>query len=239
MFCIDRAGITGDDGASHHGVMDMVLLSKVPGLTVLAPSSIAELDTMLRLAMGNAGRPEGPIAIRWPKTAPPLGDAGLTGTGLQARRLRDGHGVCILAVGKMVERASATAELLEHVGIDATVWDVRCASPLDPAMLDDARSHRLVVTIEDGLIEGGVGQAIGSALDVLALDALTLDGLRLDDPIASPRPPVSVLGIPLGFLPHGKPDSILAELGLGAHQIADHIQNLVASHVPEEAGASR
>jgi 1-deoxy-D-xylulose-5-phosphate synthase len=129
----------------------------------------------------------------------------------------------------MVERATAAAELLGHLGVDATVWDVRCAAPLDPLMLDDARNHRLVVTIEDGLIDGGVGQSIRSALDVLSLEDVT----------AAPRPPVSVLGVPLGFLAHGKPDSILAELGLGVHQIADHIQNLVATHVPEGAGASR
>jgi 1-deoxy-D-xylulose-5-phosphate synthase len=227
VFCIDRAGITGDDGASHHGVMDMALLSKVPGLTVLAPSSAAELDAMLRFAVAGE-RVDGPIAIRWPKTAPPLDDEGPTGTGLHGRRRRDGHDVCILAVGKMVERATAAAELLEHVGVDATVWDVRCVTPLDPEMVDDAARHPLVVTLEDGLVDGGVGQAIRAAIEARALA----------DPDLI-RPPVSTLGIPLGFLAHGKPDAILAELGLGAHQVADHVKQLVASHAPLGAGASR
>jgi len=229
VFCIDRAGITGDDGASHHGVMDMVLLSKVPGLTFLAPSSTAELEAMLRFAVTGRDRPDGPIAIRWPKTAPPLDDDGRTGSGLRGRRLRDGREACILAVGKMVERATAAAELLHHVGVDATVWDVRCATPLDPDMLEDAASHPFVITIEDGLVDGGIGEAVRAALDARALADL-----------GTPRPPVSVLGVPRRFLAHGKPDAILADLGLGAHHIADHVQHLVATHVvPQGAGASR
>src|SRR3954464_3219564 len=100
VFCIDRAGVTGDDGASHHGVLDMALLSKVPGMTIFAPSSAQELRVMLADALAMEG---GPVAIRWPKTAARQVGLDEVGSGLRARKVRDGDGdVCILAVGKMV-----------------------------------------------------------------------------------------------------------------------------------------
>jgi 1-deoxy-D-xylulose-5-phosphate synthase len=104
VFCIDRAGITGDDGASHHGVLDMVLLSKVPGMTVFAPSSYREVGVMLHDALDLC---TGPAALRWPKTMPPAEAGGVddeAGTGLHARKVRSGGDLCILSVGKMLGR---------------------------------------------------------------------------------------------------------------------------------------
>ncbi|MBN2621998.1 MAG: 1-deoxy-D-xylulose-5-phosphate synthase, partial [Acidimicrobiales bacterium] len=98
VFCLDRAGITGDDGASHHGVLDMVLLSKVPGMTIFAPSSYRELGIMLHDALELCT--DGPAVIRWPKTMPPEDDGTEeVGSGLSARKVRAGGDVCILAVG--------------------------------------------------------------------------------------------------------------------------------------------
>src|SRR4029077_14940544 len=122
IFCLDRAGITGDDGPSHHGVLDLALLSKVPGMTILAPSSYQELGQMLRDALDIV---EGPVAIRWPKTQARTVADDEVGHGLAARRVCEGGDVCLLAVGKMWEAAEAAAAELAAEGVRATVWDVR------------------------------------------------------------------------------------------------------------------
>jgi 1-deoxy-D-xylulose-5-phosphate synthase len=203
VFALDRAGVTGDDGASHHGVLDLALLTKVPGMTVFAPSSYQELQVMFDEALSIT---TGPTAIRFPKTTARHVPPGEVGHGLHARRCREGSDVAILAVGKMVEVAEGAAELLAASGIDATVWDVRLVAPLDPAMLDDAARHRLVVTVEDGIRVGGAGSHI-----VQSLAGRTPSGQA---------PPTLVLGTPLEYIPHAKPDAILAQLGLDAAGVA-------------------
>ena len=198
VFCLDRAGITGDDGPSHHGVLDMVLLTKVPNMTVLAPSSYQEIGQMLHDALEIT---DGPVAIRWAKTAARHVGPDEVGSGLKARRLREGRDLCILSVGKMLDAAEAAADSLEAEGLSVSVWDVRCCKPLDPEMISAAARHRWVLTVEDGLRDGGVGMAIA--------DLLTAP------PIDTP-PTVRVLGVPDRYVPHGKPDAILAALGLDA-----------------------
>ncbi|MGV3757915.1 MAG: 1-deoxy-D-xylulose-5-phosphate synthase, partial [Actinomycetota bacterium] len=154
VFCLDRAGITGDDGPSHHGVLDMALLTKVPGMTLFAPSSYQELGQMLHDALELCT--DGPSAIRWSKTAAPSVGPDEVGSGLSARKARAGRDVCILAVGKLLAAAQQAAEALADEGIEATVWDVRVV-PLDPEMLADAAQHPVVITAEDGIRDGGVG----------------------------------------------------------------------------------
>ncbi len=197
IFCLDRAGITGDDGPSHHGVLDMVLLSKVPGMRILCPSSYQELGQMMRDAYD---LDDGPVAIRWPKTAAPQVHDDEVGSGLAARKVRSGDDVCIIGVGKMLAVASQTAERLAARGIEATVWDPRCVVPFDDKLVQDARNHRLVVTIEDGLVNGGVGQQLGYTLR--------------NDPVT-----VVPLGVPTAFIPQGKPDAILERLGLDTNGV--------------------
>jgi 1-deoxy-D-xylulose-5-phosphate synthase len=214
VFCLDRAGITGDDGASHHGVLDMVLLSKVPNMTLFAPSSYQELGVMLHDALDIEG---GPSAVRWSKTAAPSVGPEQVGHGLKARKAREGTDLCILAVGKMLAAAEAAADLLAGDGIQATVWDVRMVKPLDPEMLADAAAHQLVITVEDGLREGGAGAAMADAMALLA------EGRT--------APTVRVLGTPVAYIPHGKPDEILADLGLDGPGIAGEARRLLASRV--------
>lgn len=211
IFCIDRAGITGDDGPSHHGLLDMVLLTKVPGMTVLAPSSARELEQMLADAMDMTS---GPVAIRWPKTPPRPGSDHEAGSGVRARRVRAGDGrVCLIGVGKMLEACEGAADRLADGGVAATVWDPRAVAPLDPEMLADAASCELVLTAEDGLRAGGAGSAIRDAL------------ADRSEPTA---PRVQVLGVPTDYIPHGKPDAILAQLGLDASGIAAEATRLLA-----------
>ncbi len=210
IFCLDRAGITGPDGASHHGVYDMALLSKVPGMRVLAPSSAEELTAMLHDAVSLAD--EGPVALRWPRGAARHVTEHEVGTGLLARQARKGDGsLAILAVGKMVHDALAAAEALASTGVDATVWDVRCCAPLDPAMIADAAAHGAVITIEDGVREGGIGMNIADQVHALAANV-----------------PVQVLGIPSKFLPQGAAEKILAQLGLDADGIVAAARSVLA-----------
>jgi 1-deoxy-D-xylulose-5-phosphate synthase len=212
VFCLDRAGITGDDGASHHGVLDMALLTKVPGMTVFAPSSYQELGVMLHDALDLC---TGPAAIRWSKTAAPQVGPAEVGSGLHARKAREGRDLCVLAVGKMVTAACEAAEALADEGIEATVWDVRVVTPPDPDMLADAAEHPLVITAEDGVREGGAGSLLADRI------------AQLTDDRTPPR--VRVLGTPIAYIPHGNADAILAELGLDAAGLAAEARRLVSA----------
>jgi 1-deoxy-D-xylulose-5-phosphate synthase len=204
IFCLDRAGITGPDGASHHGLYDMALLSKVPGMRVLAPSSAQELHQMLDDAVGLAD--EGPVMIRYPRGSARQVDESEVGSGLRARKARTGDGsVCVLAVGRMLEYALRAADDVE--GVDVTVWDVRSCTPLDDEMLADAAGHRGIVTVEDGIRAGGIGMSIADRVHDLDADTA-----------------VEVLGVPTRFVPHGDPKRIMARLGLDAAGIADAIR---------------
>jgi 1-deoxy-D-xylulose-5-phosphate synthase len=210
VFAVDRAGITGPDGASHHGVLDMALALRVPGMTVFAPSSAAELRRML----ADAVTLDGPALVRFPRgTARQVPDDEV-GSGLSARRIASGEQICILAVGKLVAAALQAAEQLSADGISVTVWDVRVVKPLDQAMLSDAARHHLVVTAEDGVRNGGAGSWIADAL------------ADLDD--AHRTPPLLRLGTPDTYLAHGSADQIHTDLGLDATGIAASARKALA-----------
>ena len=212
VFCLDRAGITGDDGPSHHGVLDMVLLTKVPGMTVFAPSSYQEVGQMLHDALELT---DGPSAIRWAKTDARHVAPDEVGHGLEARRLRTGTDLCIISVGKMLDAAEAAAIALEAEGLSVTLWDARVVKPLDINMLTAAAEHPFVLTVEDGLREGGVGSAVSDALAELTMGRT--------------EPRVRTLGVPTQYIPHGKPAAILADLGLDASGIAESARSLCAT----------
>ena len=206
VFALDRAGITGDDGPSHHGILDMALCLKIPGMTIFAPSSAQELKAMLRTALDLSG----PSVVRFPKTAARQVQPDQVGTGLSARRVRAGDGsVCILAVGKLLEPAEEAAALLADEGVEAALWDVRVVRPLDPVMIADAGKHALVVTVEDGIRNGGAGNYIADAI-------ADLNAKRQS-------PPVLNLGVPTAYIPHDKPQRILGQLGLDGPGIAASI----------------
>ena len=208
IFCLDRAGVTGPDGASHHGVYDMALLSKVPGMRVLAPSSAQELAQMLHDAMSLADA--GPIAIRYPRGAARQVGEHEVGSGLTARKAVTGSGtVCIVAVGKMLDTAEKAAAVLAAGGIEVTVWDPRCCAPLDPDMIADAAAHDRVITIEDGIRDGGIGMSVADA--VCSIDQSTH---------------VDVLGLPTKFIPHDpKSDAILARFGLDVDSLVSLVRS--------------
>lgn len=205
-YALDRAGITGDDGPSHHGVLDLALCLKIPGMTIFAPSSAQELARMLPEAVAL----DGPAVVRFPKGSARTVGPDKVGRGLRARQVRSGERVCLLAVGKLLAAAEEAAELLAVDGVDATVWDVRVAKPLDREMLADAAAHELVVTVEDGTRIGGVGAFIADALADLNESRST--------------PSVLILGTPDTYIPQAKPDRILAEVGLNGPGIAASVR---------------
>ena len=158
---------------------------------------------------------EGPAVIRYPKGSARQVPDTEVGHGLEAHQLRAGDGrVCIVAVGKMVGAAERAATELAADGIDVTLWDPRVVKPFDEAMVADAARHAVVVTVEDGVRDGGVGMQLADAL------ACCPGG-------SGPR--VVTLGVPSKFIPHGKPDRILAQLGLDADGLTRSIRDAVRS----------
>ncbi|MEP6296458.1 MAG: transketolase C-terminal domain-containing protein, partial [Ilumatobacter sp.] len=212
IFCLDRAGVTGPDGASHHGVYDMALMSKVPGMRVLVPSSAQELTQMLHDATSLTD--EGPVVIRYARgKARQVGEHEV-GVGILGRKVVEASdpsgAICVIAIGKMLETAEKAAERLADEGGPAvTVWDARCCAPPDPAMIADAAAHRAVVTIEDGIRDGGIGMAI-------ATEVCEIDG----------SVPVTPLGLPTRFHPHDpKSNNIHARYGLDVDGLVATIRN--------------
>jgi 1-deoxy-D-xylulose-5-phosphate synthase len=211
VFVFKSAGITGDDGPSHHGLLDIALCLAIPNMTIFAPSTAEEIPGMLAKALSMST----PTAIRFPKTLPkPFDDK--TGEGLQAREVVRGDGsLCVLAVGKMAPNAYKALELLGEEGLKVTLYDVRVLPP-DPDMIDDALGHERVVTIEDGTRHGGAGSLMVSALRNRAQE--------LDRPFPTTR----ILGVPRAFLEHDHPDALLAELGLDADGLSGAFLRLLA-----------
>lgn len=205
VFAIDRAGLVGDDGPTHHGMFDMALLRTVPNMHIIAPSNECELVHALHTAL----RIKGPVAIRYPRgnaAGVPLPQDALMMTPGVSRLVREGKDVALLAFGRMVSYAEDAAKLLIEQGVSARVVDMRWAKPLDTEAIESALKTKLVVTIEDGVISGGAGE--GVAAHASAKGSTT---------------PVVNLGIPDTFVGQGKVDQLFSELGIDPQGIADHI----------------
>jgi len=199
-FMIDRAGVTGEDGASHHGLWDLAILSAIPGLRIAAPRD----GERLRELLGEALRYAGPTVVRYPKgevcaPVPAVRRAGSVDV------LREGtpHGALVVAAGAMTSAAVAAAGLLARDGLSVTVADPRWVCPVAGDLISLAADYRVVVTVEDGSREGGFGSALAGALS----DA----GLLV---------PVHRMGLPRQFLEHGKRGELLEAYQLDSAGIA-------------------
>jgi len=211
VFVFDRAGVTGDDGPSHHGLLDIALCLAIPNMTIFAPSSAEEIPGMLATALSMST----PTAIRFPKTLPKPFD-GEIGEELNAREVVRGDGsLCVLAVGKMAPNAYQALELLGDERARITLYDVRVLPP-DQAMIDDALRHDRVITVEDGTRHGGAGTLMVSAIRGRAQD------------LGVAFPTTRILGVPRAFLEHHRPDALLAELGLDPEGLAGAFNRLLA-----------
>jgi len=200
-FIVDRAGITGNDGPSHHGMLDLAFLRCIPGMTVSAPSSPDELRRLFATAIAS----EGPFSLRFPRgAAPGPGTAALDPLPIPSSEvLHRGHDIAILAVGKMVAAAMQAKDQLAAAGVSATVVDARFVKPLDPKLSVICARHRGVITVEDGVASGGFGSAV---TDLLSTEGVTV--------------PVIRMGLPDHFIEHGAQGSLLAKMGLDANGIA-------------------
>ncbi len=209
VFALDRAGITGPDGASHHGVFDLSYLRMVPGMAIAAPATPLELCRLLQTALTM----DGPVAIRFPKAsadAMPAGPFESLPVG-EWEELHEGDDVLLLATGRMVDIAGKAATLLEESGISAGVVNARWIKPLDPRLEDWATRHPRLVTIEDNVCAGGFGAAV--------LEALASAGISK---------PVLTLGVADSFQPFGDAQTILQRNGLDSESIAESVREFVA-----------
>ncbi len=212
VFVFKSAGITGDDGPSHHGLLDIALCLAIPNMTVFAPSSAEELPVMLESALSMST----PTALRYPKTLPKPFD-GRVGSGLDARLIARGDGsLCVLAVGKMAPSALSALTMLGEDAAKVTLYDVRVLPP-DPKMIDDALTHERIVTVEDGTRHGGAGTLMVSAVRSRA------------EELEHPFPTTRILGVPRAYLEQHDPDELLAELGLDPQGLASAFTRLLAN----------
>ena len=211
-LCLDRAGLVGDDGYTHHGVFDYAYLRSMPEMTIMAPKDENELRHMLKTAVDF----DGPVSVRYPRgsgvgvsiTEPmhslPIG---------KAEVLREGKDVCLWAIGSMVQSALLAADKLAEQGISAGVVNMRFAKPLDEELLlEHAAQYGKIVTLEEGVLQGGVGSAVLETLNA----AKMLQKCQ-----------VLTLGIPDEFVLHGDKKLLFKDLGLDVETIADKIAALV------------
>ena len=210
-FAMDRAGLVGDDGPTHHGAFDIAYLRPLPNMVVMAPRDEAMLVHMLHTAITH----DGPAALRYPRGSAvgvelpdrpeliPLGEG---------ETLINGEGVALLGFGTGVELALEAAELLAAEGIKATVADARFAKPLDLDLVERlAVSHELLVTLEEGVLMGGFGSAV-------------LEHLEDAFPNPGERARVMRVGLPDRYVTHGKPDLLHEEVGFTPDAVAERVR---------------
>ncbi|MEV0443925.1 1-deoxy-D-xylulose-5-phosphate synthase [Streptomyces spectabilis] len=220
-FVLDRAGVTGADGASHNGMWDMSILQCVPTLRIAAPRDADQLRAQLREAVNVD---DAPTLLRFPKESvgPAIPAVDRVGAMDVLRRDPDPD-VLLVAVGVMAPVCLQAAELLAERGIGCTVVDPRWVKPVDAALAPLAAHHRLVAVVEDNSRAGGVGSAVALALDEAEVDV-----------------PVRRFGIPEQFLAHAKRGEVLADVGLTPVEIAGRVGATMARQdaARETAGAT-
>ncbi|MER7763412.1 1-deoxy-D-xylulose-5-phosphate synthase [Streptomyces sp. NPDC097619] len=200
-FVLDRAGVTGDDGASHNGMWDLSLLNVVPGMRIAAPRDGRRLGELFNEAIAVQ---DGPTAVRFPK-GPVQSDIDTVDTvgGVDVLHRGESEDILLVAVGSMAQTCLDAASLLEADGIGCTVVDPRWIKPVDAALIPLAARHRLVATVEDNGLSGGAGSAVALALRAAGVDT-----------------PTREFGITQEFLDHAKRADILKALGLTPGDIA-------------------
>jgi len=219
VFGMDRAGVAGADGPTHHGTFDINYMLAIPGMAVTAPKDGAEMVALLRLGVTQE---EGPFSIRWPRDSVPEAVPHVSeipevefGTW---EVLREGKDVAILAVGTMVLEALKAAQELSTSGVEATVVNCRFLKPYDEAVLGKVlETHRQILTVEEGAVANGFGAFMARELVAMEMPA----GLHLES-----------LGIPDRFMAHASRAELLREIDLDAEGIRDRVLNMVGTSFP-------
>ncbi|HVY09476.1 MAG TPA: 1-deoxy-D-xylulose-5-phosphate synthase [Mycobacteriales bacterium] len=216
-FVLDRSGITGPDGSSHHGMWDLALLGIVPGMRVAAPRDASRLRQLLREAVEDD---RGPTAVRFPKASIDDDIAAVDRIGeMDVLRRDEDSDVLIVAVGPQAELALDVGGRIAAQGLGVTVVDPRWVLPVDAALPALAAAHEQVVVIEDGVEAGGVGAAITRELQARRIDV-----------------PVRQVALPQQFIRHGERSSLLVECGLSAQEIARAVVEAAAGATSVSSG---
>lgn len=214
VFAIDRAGLVGDDGRTHHGVFDFSYLSCLPNMVIMAPKDESELRNMILTALEH----DGPIAVRFPRGSGTGVESSLKPVELPIGRgeiMRDGDDLTILAVGSRVIAAQNAADMLAERGISARIVNARFVKPLDEALiLKCARETGRLITIEENVHHGGFGAAV--------LELLAREGVQV---------PVECLAIPDVFLDHASQESLRAKAGITAQDLVETALELSSARV--------
>jgi len=219
-FAMDRAGLVGDDGPTHHGAFDVSYFRPIPNVVVMAPRDEAMLVHMLHTAIAH----DGPAALRYPRGAAEGAELPAKPELLPIGRgevLAEGERVALLGYGYGVAVAREAAEILEKHGLRPTVADARFAKPLDGELAERlAREHELVVTIEENVLPGGFGSAVLEHLEDAFAEA------------PGERGRVLRIGLPDAYVTHGKPALLRAEVGLTGESVADRVLSSLPSAQP-------
>lgn len=214
-FVLDRAGVTGPDGPSHHGIWDLAMLQLVPHIRIAVPRDEERLREELREAVGVN---DAPTVIRFPKgtVSPDLPALERLADGVDVLVRSDANDVLIVGIGPMAHLAVDVATRLRAQGIGATVVDPRWAIPVQPSIVELAASHRLVITIEDGIRVGGIGTRVRQVLREAGVDTA-----------------VDELGVPDEFIDHATREQIFEDAGLTASKIAqDVVSQVLGTRIP-------
>jgi 1-deoxy-D-xylulose-5-phosphate synthase len=216
-LCLDRAGLTGPDGPTHHGAFDTAYLRMLPNMVVMAPGDEADLAPMLRFALDHAG----PAALRYPKASLEQVDRPVTPIELGTAEVYDwGEDGMLIAFGSLFPACVQAMERLREEGIQVGVINARFAKPLDrTTILKAVEELPLVVTVEEGTLEGGFGSAVLEAANSAGLDTRR----------------VVRLGLPDRFVEHGERAELLAELGLDADGICATVRRALHREAPKAA----
>ena len=206
VFAVDRAGLVGADGETHHGIFDLSYLSMIPGMTVLAPADGYQLAEMLEFAVDM----EGPVAIRYPRGSSECRHLRLRKFRGSNSVISEGKDVTIIAAGAMLDECIDAAEILRENGIDAGIINAAVIKPLDSTWAD--LKSRLVVTVEDNVQRGGFGEGFSNEFRDAPYDILTI-------------------AIPDTFVEHGDIPSLRKECGIDAESIAKRIQTRLGSNI--------
>ncbi len=208
VLCLDRAGVVGEDGPTHHGIFDLVYLRALPHIALMAPSDKEDLEAMLRFAAAW----DGPTAIRYPRDTAPLRPPSIPFSGIRygkAEVWQKGVDVAIIALGSMVYPALEAAQVLLPEKIYATVVNARFAKPMDETLIQELYQQcGALVIVEEGAVRGGFGSAV--------LEMLSASGLLSKSP-----KPVRCLGLPNEFITFDKRKALLDRYGLNALSVAD------------------
>jgi 1-deoxy-D-xylulose-5-phosphate synthase len=216
IFCLDRAGLVGDDGPTHHGCYDIAYMRCIPNLVVCAPMNEEELRNLMYTAQLDSN--ELPIVIRYPRGEgvmvdwkKPFSEIKI-GTG---RKLKDGDQIAILSIGHPGNFAASAIRDLKIEGIDVAHYDMRFVKPLDEEMAHEVfGKYNKVITIEDGTVVGGFGSAI--------LEFMNQNGYKAD---------VHIMGIPDRIVEHGTPKQLYEEIGIDAEAIKANVRKMVGERV--------